>query len=352
MRSRWKCSRNAPRVRGKYGQGRDRSRTCGKRIRQTKTSTPSASPRRTTGTRWPRSGPARRARTSTSRSPARTTSSKAASWWKRRTSTTASCSTACNCAAPRRCRKRCRQMRKGDIGNVYMARGLVFRWRPSIGHKRRRRRRRAKLDYDLWRARRRSGRSPGAYVHYNWHWHWDYGNGDVGNQGIHETDMCMWGLGVGPARPRSPRWAASSSWRRQGDAGDADVASYIYRQQKKMIQFEVRHWNTNAEGGRRRRQYLLRLGRVPGDQGLRRVRDLSRPRSASRGRRKAGGNHFANFVKAVRSRKTSDQNGPVETAHLASALAHLGNISYRLGRQLEFDPKTEKFVGTRRPTQC
>ncbi len=61
--------------------------------------------------------------------------------------------------------------------------------------------------------------------------------------------------------------------------------------------------------------------------------------------RKAGGNHWANFIQAVRSRRTADQNAPVETAHTASALAHLGNISYRLGRALEFDPEKEKFVG-------
>ena len=47
----------------------------------------------------------------------------------------------------------------------------------------------------------------------------------------------------------------------------------------------------------------------------------------------------------MRSRQTSDQNGPVETAHLSSALAHLGNISYRLDRQLKFDPKQEQFTG-------
>jgi hypothetical protein len=62
-------------------------------------------------------------------------------------------------------------------------------------------------------------------------------------------------------------------------------------------------------------------------------------------KRRKGGNHFANFIAAVRSRNVSDQNGPVETAHLASALAHLGNISHRLNRQLEFDPATERFVG-------
>src|SRR4030088_619834 len=69
------------------------------------------------------------------------------------------------------------------------------------------------------------------------------------------------------------------------------------------------------------------------------------PRREKGPERRKGGDHFANFIKAVRSRKTSDQNGPVETAHLASGLAHLGNISYRLGRQLTFDPAKETFVG-------
>lgn len=61
--------------------------------------------------------------------------------------------------------------------------------------------------------------------------------------------------------------------------------------------------------------------------------------------RRAGGDHYANWIKAIRSRNTGEQNGPVETAHLSSALAHLGNIAYRLGRQLEFDPVKEKFAG-------
>ena len=54
--------------------------------------------------------------------------------------------------------------------------------------------------------------------------------------------------------------------------------------------------------------------------------------------------HFENFIKAVRARDNSILNGPVETAHLSSALAHLGNIAYRLDRVLHFDPKTETFV--------
>ena len=57
--------------------------------------------------------------------------------------------------------------------------------------------------------------------------------------------------------------------------------------------------------------------------------------------------HFGNFIQAVRRRDKSLLNGPVETAHLSSALAHLGNIAYRLGRVLAFDPYKEEFVGDR-----
>jgi hypothetical protein len=58
-----------------------------------------------------------------------------------------------------------------------------------------------------------------------------------------------------------------------------------------------------------------------------------------------GTDHFRNWIKSIKARDKSLQNGPVESAHLSSALAHLGNISYRLGCQLEFDPVAERFIG-------
>ena len=57
-----------------------------------------------------------------------------------------------------------------------------------------------------------------------------------------------------------------------------------------------------------------------------------------------GGDHYANFIKAVRSRKTSDQHGPVETAHASSSVAHIANIALRTERKLDFDRETERFV--------
>jgi len=112
-----------------------------------------------------------------------------------------------------------------------------------------------------------------------------------------------------------------------------------------MIQFEVRHWCTNDEQG-------VGVGNIfYGSEGYMLVKGydtyevyLGQKREKGPARR-TGGDHYANFIKAMRSRKTSDQNGPVETAHLASALAHLGNIAFRLGRQLRFDPVKERFIG-------
>jgi len=47
----------------------------------------------------------------------------------------------------------------------------------------------------------------------------------------------------------------------------------------------------------------------------------------------------------VRSRKFEKLNAPIEEGHISSALIHLANASYRLGRTLNFDPATEQVLG-------
>ena len=234
-------------------------------------------------------------------------------------------------------------LRKGTIGNVYMSRGLVFRWRPSIG-KKGLEPVPAGLDYDLWTGPATMEPFSRRIVHYNWHWTWNYGNGDVGNQGIHETDMCMWGLGVDKLPRRITSMGGKFLFDDDKITPETQTSIYLYPEEKKMIQFEVRPWCTNDEGG-------ATVGNIfYGSEGYLVIKGYDtyeiflgakREKGPSR---QAGGDHYANWIKAIRSRKTTDQNGPVETAHLASSLAHLGNISYRLGRQLEFDPVKEKFV--------
>ncbi len=234
-------------------------------------------------------------------------------------------------------------LRKGTIGDVYMARGLVFRWRPDIG---------VKpvepvpegLNYDLWLG-------PAAYrpfsrnhVHYNWHWTWEFGNGDVGNQGIHETDLCMWGLDVGLPEVITGM-GGKFTFDDAKETPEVLTTLYHYPKQKKLIQFEVRHWCTNAEDG-------ATVGNIfYGTEGYLVVKGYSDyeiflgQKKEPGPKNNEGGDHYANFIEAVRARNPKLQNGPVETAHLSSALAHLGNIAFRLGKVLHFDPEKEKFVG-------
>ena len=92
-------------------------------------------------------------------------------------------------------REAIQHMRDGLIGEVYMARGLCFKWRDTIGRKPVEAVP-AGVHYDLWLGPAPEHAFTENRFHYNWHWFWDYGNGDLGNQGIHQVDVARWGLGV------------------------------------------------------------------------------------------------------------------------------------------------------------
>jgi predicted dehydrogenase len=236
-----------------------------------------------------------------------------------------------------------KKLREGVIGEVYMARGLVFKWRPDLGNKGTEPVP-AGLDYDLWTGPAEMKPFSRNYVHYNWHWHWNYGNGDIGNQGIHETDMCMWGLGVDTFPEKITSAGGKFLWDDCQETPEVLSSTYIYPKEKKIIEFEVRPWMTNLEDG-------AGIGNIfYGSEGYMVIKGydhyetfLGRDRKPGP-TRKAGGNHFQNFIEAVVSRDASKLNGPPETLHLSSGLAHLGNIAYRTGRNLTFDSKAEKFV--------
>ncbi len=234
-------------------------------------------------------------------------------------------------------------LRKETIGKVYMARGLVFRWRGDIGRKGTEEVPKH-LDYDLWLGPAQYRPFSRDIVHYNWHWNWEFGNGDVGNQGTHETDMCMWGLGVGLPE-RITAMGGKFLFDDAKETPETLCSVFHYPKEGKLIEFEVRPWCTNLEDG-------AGVGNIfYGSEGYMVIKGydkyeifLGRDRTPGPSREK-GGDHFANFIACVRSRDASKLNAPVESAHLASALAHLGNISYRLGRVLSFDPVTESVKG-------
>jgi predicted dehydrogenase len=252
-------------------------------------------------------------------------------------------------------REAVQKMREGLIGEVYMARGLCFKWRDTIGRKPEEAVP-AGVDYDLW-----SGPAPlHAFTrnrfHYNWHWFWDYGNGDIGNQGIHEMDIARWGLGV-KYPIRISAMGGHFMFDDDQQTPNSMVANFEFDEggKKKMLVFEVRHWITNheagiGEGGKRKDSNTVG-NTFYGSKGYLAIDGygqyktwLGRDQEPGPSRNEDG-NNWANFIEAVRSRKQSDLNAPIEEGFMSTVLVHLANISYRLGRTLEFDAQNLSCKG-------
>jgi len=245
------------------------------------------------------------------------------------------------------------KMREGVIGDVYMSRGLCYKWRDTIG-KQPDGPVPAGVHYDLWLGPAPKRPFNPNRFHYNWHWNWDYGNGDIGNQGIHEMDIARWGLGVKlPTRVHAVGGHFMFDDDQQTPNTMISTFEFDKDGKKVILVFEVRHWMTNheagiGEGGTRRSSETI--GNIfYGSKGYLAIANYDKYKTfigkdqEPGPSRSEGGNNWANFITAVRSRKMSDLNAEIEEGHLSAALVHLANISYRLGRSLDFDPAMQCF---------
>jgi predicted dehydrogenase len=255
-------------------------------------------------------------------------------------------------------REAMKMLRDGFLGEIYMARGLCFKWRDTIG--------RAKeepvpagVHYDLW-----TGPAPlkpftRNRFHYNWHWQWDYGNGDIGNQGIHEMDLARWGLGV-KLPTKVSAMGGHFMFDDDQETPNTMTATFEFNEggRKKLLVFEVRHWISNHEAGIGERTgrdgkpdpntignlYYGSKGYMAVDGYTSYKTWLGREQQPGPARRE-GGSNWANFIQAMRTRKVDDLNADIEEGYYSTVLVHLANISYRLGRTLHFDPASERVIG-------
>ena len=277
----------------------------------------------------------------------------------------------------------------GKIGKVNLAYGTCYKPRKSIGKVDAPTEPPKTLDYDLWCGPAAKLPVKRKGLHYDWHWTWEYGNGDFGNQGVHEADKARWGLNL-PGLPTS----VVSVGGRFGYVDDGETPNTLlclYDYEKAQLLFEVRGLDTKDYKG-------TKVGNIWfGDKGYvvcpSYSSGIAYDGDGNKVKEFKGGSdqmHFDNFVKAVRSGKSTDLNCDVEEGHLSAALCHLGNISYRMGtpallgetfkafggnpesgeaykrmlahlsdnkvdlkeakgmigRKLTIDPKTEKFTGS------
>ena len=270
-------------------------------------------------------------------------------------------------------------VQEGGIGKVYMARGLCFKRRASIGkypdgpmapgetYKLNVESSGAepvydeqylsKVDYDMWlgpAAKRPFNRNR---FHYNWHWHWDYGNGDSGNQGPHQFDIARWGLGKQEHPRKIQTVGGYFGPEASQETPDTETSLFEYADGT-ILEFATRGGFTNDEGGPKignlfygTKGWVWIDGAGGGAwQSYLGPKDEKGPGAVGAERAAAGVKpavqypHYQNFVEAVRAGDPKILNCDVLEGHYTSTLPHLGNISYRVGHALVFDGKKETFV--------
>ena len=255
-------------------------------------------------------------------------------------------------------------LHSGVIGDVFMARGLCFKPRESIGRK---------TDspvpegvhYDLWLGPAPSRQFNENRFHYNWHWFWDYGCGDIGNQGAHEIDTARWGLNKNTLPLKIHSLGNYYAFDSDQETPNTQSATFEW-EDGKILQFEVRGLYTNSEEG------ILIGNLFYGTQGwmhlditgfktylgrknepgpamdaviVTRNSGVGAPKGFTEGDAHESSRimHRQNFIQAVRSQNPSHLTADILEGHFSSSLCHLANISYRLGRELVFDARRELF---------
>lgn len=201
------------------------------------------------------------------------------------------------------------------------------------------------VNYDLWLgpAPARGSFNPNRFDP-NWHWYPEYGNGDIGGDGIHDLDLARWGLGVNTHPVKITSQGSRTFLKGERQFPDNMMVAYDYADGKVLI-YEDRIWvpygmhgfdSGNAFYGSegymifsRRGYYQVYLG----------AKEEKGPGLEKGGRGQP--NHVHNFLDCVRTRQ--QPAAPPEEAHLSCALVHLGEIGYRVGRVLHFDPVRETF---------
>lgn len=215
----------------------------------------------------------------------------------------------------------------GEAGKLLVARGLCYKPRNSIGFKQPEAVP-SNIDFNLWLGPAPEQPFHRNLVHYNWHWFWDTGNGDIGNQGVHQMDVARWGI-QGARLPTSVvSFGGRVGYEDQGQTPNTQVCVLDYG--SVPVIFEVRGLPTDAyRGAKIGNVFHLEGGTIV--EGTFYPKDSDKGVALPKGQRGPGSGHIGNFIAAVRTGSPSDLNAEIAEGHYSSAMCHLANISYRLG---------------------
>ncbi|MDX9754049.1 MAG: Gfo/Idh/MocA family oxidoreductase [bacterium] len=245
-----------------------------------------------------------------------------------------------------------RQIREGALGDIYMGRAIIYGTRGDIG--------RvpdsavpAGVHWDRFLGPAPARPFNENRFHYKWHWFWDTSTTEFGNNGVHYMDLVRRAMNhsVHPRRIH----CTGNFYVHDSDQEIPNVQTATYEYDDgTLTEMEVRSWYTNPEAGQKAGAFLfgtkgwmylapgvfqIHLGPKdePGPQLT--TKDLPPLPESEKGIEP----HFKNFIDCVRSRQWQNLRAEVLEGHRSTVISHLGNISYKTGRKLIFDPQTEQF---------
>ena len=235
-------------------------------------------------------------------------------------------------------------LRDGEIGKILMVKAINNQRRSPMA-------RRSDeptpngVNYDLWlgpAAKRPFNRNR---FHGGWHWHWEYGTGDIGNDGVHQIDLGRWALGL--KAPNAVSCSGAKLGWRDGAQQTPDTMVVTWEYDELLYVFEQRDFTPYRMPGHRLDNDNIIYGEegfmMIDRDGYRVFHGKGKPGPAHTERWSDNARHYQNFIDCVKSRRASDLIADIQEGHYSALLCHLGNIAYRTGRRLEFDPQTETF---------
>jgi predicted dehydrogenase len=218
-------------------------------------------------------------------------------------------------------------MKSGKLGEVKLARSIIYGTRNSIGPKGTYEVP-SNVDYDLFMGPAPLSPLTRKTLHYDWHWQWQTGNGELGNNNIHSLDICRWGLGLTGLGRSAISYGGRFGYEDAGETPNTQVCIFDFGD--KTVVAETRGLKTppfrpgwgggwlfhGTEGSIANTSLFDPAGKLVSTFAAKRKEE----------------SHFANFINAVRSRKQEDLNAEILEGHQSTALCHMGNISWRLGQ--------------------
>lgn len=232
-------------------------------------------------------------------------------------------------------------IQQGNLGKMKLVRALCYKRRPSIGLTSAEQPVPAQVDYDLWCGPAPKTPLRRSRLHYDWHWVWATGNGDLGNQGIHQMDIARWFIGEKELSPHVLSIGGRLGYEDDGETANTQIIVHSYK--PVPLVFEVRGLPRSSGDSMMDALKGASIGVIVECENGYLVNPSYTEATAydlsGKEVKKFKGTitHHQNFIQAVRSRKISDLHADILEGHLSSALCHTGNISYRLGQRANPD---------------